>query len=73
MAQTSAIWEVHVLKLKEPSKLSSAKMQKILAPVTGGYIGLLDRILREAAVRSLQRGLNCISLSILSEVANEFR
>lgn len=73
LAQTSAIWEVHVLKLKEPSKLSSAKMQKILAPVTGGYIGLLDRILREAAVRSLQRGLNCISLSILSEVANEFR
>ena len=73
LAQTSAIWEVHVLKLPEASNLSSGKMQKILAPATGGYIGLLDRILREAAVRALQRGLSCISLSLLSEVATECR
>ncbi len=73
LAQTSAIWEAYVLKLQEPSNLSSAKMQQILGPATGGYIGLLDRILREAAVRALQKGLNSISVSILSEVAAECR
>jgi len=73
LAQTSAIWEAHVLKLPQASNLSSTKMQKVLAPATGGYIGLLDRILREAAVRSLERGLNSISLNILSEVAAECR
>lgn len=47
LVETSAIWETHVLRLPEPSNLGSAKMQKILGPVTGGYLGLLDRILRE--------------------------
>lgn len=48
-------------------------MQKILGPVTGGYLGLLDRILREAAVRSLARGLKRIEFNILNEVASECR
>jgi DNA transposition AAA+ family ATPase len=73
LIETSAIWETHVLRLPEPSHLSSAKMQKILGPVTGGYLGLLDRILREAAVRSLSRGLKRIEFNILSEVAAECR
>jgi len=62
-----------VLKLPQPSNLSSAKMQKILGAATSGYLGLLDRILREAAVRSLERGLPRIELNILSEVAAECR
>ena len=73
LVETSAIWETHVLRLPEPSNLGSAKMQKILGPVTGGYLGLLDRILREAAVRSLSRGLKRIEFNILSEVAAECR
>lgn len=73
LVETSAIWETHVLRLPEPSQLGSAKMQKILGPVTGGYLGLLDRILREAAVRSLSRGLKRIELNILNEVAAECR
>lgn len=73
LIETSAIWETHVLRLPEASNLGSAKMQKILGPVTGGYLGLLDRILREAAVLSLSRGLKRIEPSILSEVAAECR
>lgn len=73
LAQTSAIWETHILKLPQPSHLSSAKVQKLLAPATGGYIGLLDRILREAAVRSLRFGKPCIEFKILSEVVAECR
>ena len=73
LLQTSAIWEAHVLKLPQPSNLSSAKMQKILGAATSGYLGLLDRILREAAVRSLERGLPRIELNILTEVAAECR
>jgi len=73
LIETSAIWETHVLRLPEPSNLGSAKMQKILGPVTGGYLGLLDRILREAAVRSLSRGLKRIEFNILNEVAAECR
>lgn len=71
VAQTSAIWETHVLKLPQASHLSSAKMQKILAPATGGYLGLLDRILREAAVRSLRQGKSRIELTVLREVVAE--
>lgn len=73
LVEISAIWETHVLRLPEPSNLGSAKMQKILGPVTGGYLGLLDRILREAAVRSLSRGLKRIEFNILNEVAAECR
>lgn len=73
LLETSEIWETHVLKLPQPSNLSSAKMQKILGAATSGYLGLLDRILREAAVRSLERGLPRIELNILSEVAAECR
>ncbi|HEY9622400.1 MAG TPA: transposase, partial [Crinalium sp.] len=60
LAETSEIWESHVLKLPQRSNLSNAKMQKILGVATSGYLGLLDRILREAAVRSLELGLQRI-------------
>jgi DNA transposition AAA+ family ATPase len=73
LMETSAIWETHVLRLPEPSHLGGAKMQKILGSVTGGYLGLLDRILREAAVRSLSRGLKRIESDILQDVAAECR
>lgn len=73
LLETSVIWEKHVLRLPEPSQLGSAKMQKVLGPATGGYIGLLDRILREAGVRSLQRGAKRIEFNILKEVVAECR
>lgn len=73
LVETSAIWEAHVLKLPQASHLSSTKVQKLLGPATGGYIGLLDRILREAAVRSLRLGKQCIEFKILAEVVAECR
>jgi len=73
LAETSEIWETHVLKLPQPSHLSSAKMQKVLGAATNGCLGLLDRILREAAVRCLERGLPRIELNLLREVAAECR
>jgi len=73
LVETSVIWEKHVLRLPEPSQLGSAKMQKVLGPATGGYIGLLDRILREAGVRSLQRSAKRIEFNILKEVVAECR
>jgi DNA transposition AAA+ family ATPase len=73
LAETSVIWEKHVLRLPEPSHLGSAKMQKVLGVATGGYIGLLDRILRDAGVRSLRRGQKRIELNILNEVVAECR
>ena len=60
LAETSEIWETHILKLPQPSHLSSAKMQKILGAATNGCLGLLNQILREAAVRSLKRGLHIV-------------
>ncbi|HEY9910075.1 MAG TPA: TniB family NTP-binding protein [Thermosynechococcaceae cyanobacterium] len=71
LIETSAIWETHVLKLPQASHLSSVKVQKLLAPATGGYIGLLDRILREAAVRSLRLGQSRIEFKTLSDVIAE--
>lgn len=73
LVQTSAIWEKHVLRLPQPSGLGSAKFQKVLAPATGGYIGLLDRIVREAGVKSLKAGFERIDLNILKTVATECR
>lgn len=71
--QTIDIWERQVLKLPVASNLSSPKMLKILGQTTGGYIGLLDMILREAAIRALKKELNKIDLETLKEVAEEYK
>lgn len=48
-------------------------MLKVLAEATRGYIGLLDMVLREAAIRTLKKGLSKIDLEILKEVAEEYK
>ena len=48
-------------------------MLKILGQATGGYIGLMDMILREAAIRALKKGLQKIDLETLKEVSREYR
>jgi hypothetical protein len=42
------------------SNLTSQEMLKILMKATAGYIGRLDEILREAAIKSLSRGFKKI-------------
>ena len=71
--RTVEIWEKQILKLPVASNLSSPKMLKILVQATGGYIGLLDMILREAAIRALKKGLQKIDLETLEEVTEEYQ
>ena len=70
---TTALWEKHVLQMPERSNLTSASMQRVLDSATQGYVGLLDMILRVAAIESLERGKSHISRAILEEVASEYR
>jgi DNA transposition AAA+ family ATPase len=69
---TVVIWENKVIALPVPSNLAKVDTQKLLLKATGGYIGRLDEILREAAIKSLSRGHKKIELSILKEVAREY-
>lgn len=70
---TVQAWEDKVLKLPLPSNLISKDMLRILTSATEGYIGRLDEILREAAIRSLSRGLKKIDKAVLQEVAQEYK
>lgn len=73
LEDTTAIWEEYVLKMPQPSNLTSAPMQKILGATTHGYLGALDEILRNSARRALQSGQSRIELSLLSQVALEYK
>ncbi len=71
--QTVEIWERDVLKLPVASNLGTKTMLKTLGEATGGYIGLMDMILRETAIRALEKGLKKIDQATLKEVAEEYR
>ena len=71
--ETVEIWEQDILRLPVPSNLGSKPMLKILAEATGGYIGLMDMILREAGIRALEKGLTKIDPETLEEVAQEYK
>lgn len=71
--KTVKIWEQTVLKLPVASNLTSKTMQKILLEATEGYIGRLDEVLREAAIRSLTQGLKKIEKDVLREVSREYK
>ena len=71
--RTVEIWEKKVLQLPVASNLSSKTMLKTLGEATGGYIGLLDMILRESAIRALKKGLLYVDLETLKEVAAEYK
>ncbi len=71
--RTVAIWEQTVLKLPVASNLTSNAMLKVLLRATEGYIGRLDEVLREAAIRSLSQGHKKVEKSVLQEVAQEYQ
>lgn len=71
--KTVTLWERKVLNLPEASNLTSKEMLRILMSGTEGYIGRMDEILREAAIRSLSSGFNKIEKAVLQEVAREYR
>lgn len=70
--QTVEIWEKLILKLPVASNLKSQTMLTTLKKATGGYIGLLDMILREAAIKALKKGLQKIDKVTLEEVIKEY-
>jgi DNA transposition AAA+ family ATPase len=70
--KTVAIWEENVLRLPMASNLTSPEMLEILMKAKAGYIGRLDKILREAAIKSLSRGFKKIDKKVLQEVAREY-
>ncbi|MBN3922681.1 TniB family NTP-binding protein [Nostoc sp. NMS4] len=71
--RTVDIWEKQILRLPVASNLSSKTMLKTLGEATGGYIGLMDMIFRETAIRALKKGLQKIDLETLKEVAAEYK
>lgn len=71
LLEMTAFWEKHVLQLPEPSELTTSKAQSMLFQVTRGYIGLLDQILRESAIRALQQQRTSIDLVTLKSVIME--
>ncbi|MBD2107039.1 TniB family NTP-binding protein [Nodosilinea sp. FACHB-13] len=66
-------WEQNVLALPVASNLTSKPMQTILIRATAGYIGRMDEVLREAAIRALSKGLKKITKAVLEEVADEYK
>ena len=60
------IWERDILKLPVVSNLTRKSTKEILAKATGGYIGLLDMILREAAIRALKKRVGYAAVSAAS-------
>ncbi|PSB34852.1 TniB family NTP-binding protein [Chlorogloea sp. CCALA 695] len=70
---TVQAWEERVLKLPLSSNLTSKDMLRILTSATGGYIGRLDEILRDAAIRSLSKGFKKIDKAVLQAVAQEYK
>lgn len=72
LEETTAIWEAYVLKLPQPSHLTTAPMQKILGASTRGYLGLLDEILRTAARQALQQERSHIDVQLLTQAVAEY-
>jgi DNA transposition AAA+ family ATPase len=73
LREMTALWEEHVLQLPEPSKLTANKAQNMLLPATRGYIGLLDQILCEAAIRAIQQDKSHVDIDLLKQVIDECR
>jgi len=61
------------LKLPVASNLTNKRMLKLIGEATSGYIGIMDLVLREAAIRSLKKGINKIDYDTLKEVVQEYK
>ncbi len=78
LTQIVGVWERDIIKLPVPSNLTAEPMLKELRKATGlkgrgYYIGLIDMVLKEAAIRALERGQMKIDLDVLKEVVEEYK
>jgi DNA transposition AAA+ family ATPase len=67
-AKTVALWEIQVLKLPVASNLTTKATLKLLREKTRGYIGILDMVLRQAAIASLKKDEPKITIETIKEV-----
>ncbi|WP_432813326.1 TniB family NTP-binding protein [Pantanalinema sp. GBBB05] len=72
------VWERDIIALPVASHLTTESMLKLIRVATGAaqrgyYIGLIDMVLREAAIRSLEQGMMQIDQAILKEVSEEYK
>lgn len=77
LKQIVGVWERDIIALPVPSHLTNEPMLKIIRPAAGAaqrgyYIGLIDMVLREAAIRSLEQGMMYVDRTVLKEVAEEY-
>lgn len=77
LKETVGIWEQNILALPVASNLMQESALKPIRKATGAqnrgyYIGLIDMVLREAAIRSLEKGLMYVDLEILQQVCEEY-
>ncbi len=77
LKETVGIWEKNILALPAASNLMQESALKPIRKATGVqnrgyYIGLIDMVLREAAIRSLEKGLMYVDLEILQQVCEEY-
>lgn len=75
--QIVGVWERDIIALPVPSHLTNEPMLKLIRRATGAaqrgyYIGLIDMVLREAAIRSLEKGVMHVDQAILAEVVEEY-
>jgi hypothetical protein len=77
LKEVVGVWERDIIALPVPSHLMNEPMLKIIRPAIGAsgrgyYIGLIDMVLREAAIRSLEKGMMHVDKDVLTEVAQEY-
>ncbi|MEH2385132.1 MAG: TniB family NTP-binding protein [Nostoc sp.] len=71
--KTVKIWEQQILRLPEPSNLAgNQEIITLLQGKTDGQIRLLDQILRHAAVKALESGVNKIDKSLLESIDGDY-
>ena len=70
--QLVEIWEQEIVQLPVPSNLNRKETAERLYLKTGGKVGLLDKVLRKAAILALKKGSNHIDKITLNEVLERF-
>ncbi len=67
------VWEDQILMLPEPSNLANnEEVVSLLQEKTSGQLRLLDQILRNAAIKALESGLNKIDKSVLDSIEGDY-
>jgi len=69
--QTVVIWEQQILQMPVACNLTHPDKLRILQSYTEGYIGILDMLLRGAAVQALKKGQSSIDTETLQRVAEQ--